>query len=129
MRKYLDVVAALIQKNDQYLICQRHDNDAYGGLWEFPGGTVEEGESFKEAVVREIKEELGVDVEVIEEISKFEDSDETLTINITLFSCKIISGKIMSLECKSAKFFDKEKVGQLKLAPADRKIFNYLISS
>lgn len=62
MKKELDVVAALIRKNNKILLCQRDKDDRYANLWEFPGGCVERNESYFEAIEREIKEELGFDV-------------------------------------------------------------------
>ena len=57
----LDVVAAIIESNGVFLACRR--NSDRGGLWEFPGGKVEEGELPREAVVREVREELGIEIE------------------------------------------------------------------
>ena len=58
----LNVVAAIIEKDGKYLITQRMADDDFGLLWEFPGGTVKEGESEPEGLRREIKEELGMEI-------------------------------------------------------------------
>jgi mutator protein MutT len=56
------VVAAVIQRNDQYLLCQRPAHKRHGGLWEFPGGKVHDGETDFDAISRELTEELEVGV-------------------------------------------------------------------
>ena len=62
MKQELEVVAALMCKDDKVLLCQRHKSDKYGDLWEFPGGTLEGAETPQEAIEREIEEELGLEV-------------------------------------------------------------------
>lgn len=64
-RRYIEVVAAVIEHDGLILACRRRPEKAAGGKWEFPGGKLEEGESASEALVREIQEELSVSIEVI----------------------------------------------------------------
>ena len=87
MKKELDVVAALIKKDSKILLCQRKSDDFYANLWEFPGGTVEENESYEQAIEREIAEELGIEVKAGRLVGKFYDEDENLKIKVFLFSC------------------------------------------
>ena len=126
MKKELDVVAALIEKETQFLLCQRKPDDRYGLLWEFPGGAVEAGESFKQAIQREIKEELNLVVEAKELLSEFFDQDQTLKIKIFLFRCQIKSGQPEALDCQGFGFFAFDQIEELDLAPADKKIYTYL---
>lgn len=58
------MVAGIIQKNGKYLIAQRKRSLNGGGFWEFPGGKVEPGENYSQALIRELKEELDIDVEL-----------------------------------------------------------------
>ncbi|UUT34504.1 (deoxy)nucleoside triphosphate pyrophosphohydrolase [Microbacterium elymi] len=60
----LDVVAAVIVDGDRILACRRREGKADAGRWEFPGGKVEPGESPAEALVREVREELGIDIRI-----------------------------------------------------------------
>ncbi|HJT25175.1 MAG TPA: NUDIX domain-containing protein, partial [bacterium] len=60
----LEVGAALIFKNGKFLITQRRDEDSFGGHWEMPGGKKEPTESLEECVIRELKEELDIEVEI-----------------------------------------------------------------
>lgn len=64
MTDYIDVTAAIIQKNDTVLIAQRNTEKHQGGMWEFPGGKIEQGESPEECLKRELQEEFHVDVEI-----------------------------------------------------------------
>ncbi|MFN3323134.1 MAG: (deoxy)nucleoside triphosphate pyrophosphohydrolase [Bryobacteraceae bacterium] len=66
------VVAALIELDGRYLIGQRHRRDRHAYKWEFPGGKVENGESPREALVRELREELGIEAVIGREISRYE---------------------------------------------------------
>ena len=126
MKKELDVVAALIKRDSKILLCQRNGDDHYASLWEFPGGTVEEGEDHKRAIEREIAEELGIKVEAEKLLGEFFDEDDSLKINVFLFSCKIRKGEPFRKDCQDFGFFTFEQAKGLNLAPVDRKIYNYL---
>ena len=125
-KKNLKVVAALIKKEDKLLLCQRKETDAFGLLWEFPGGKIEEAESHQEALKREIKEELNLSIEPgpLEEV--FEDQTQELSIEVFLYQTHEAGGRISCLECEDYGFFDLSQIAGLKLAPVDKKIFDYL---
>ena len=129
MKRELDVVAALIQKDGKLLLCQRKDGDRYGGLWEFPGGVVEEEEAFTQAIEREIEEELGIKVKAEKLLSEFFDEDENLRIKVFLFSCFIKEGRLSTKDCQDFGFFSLTEAEKIDLAPADKKILAYLKSS
>lgn len=126
MKKHLDVVAALIEKDDKVLLCQRNDHDAFGGLWEFPGGKLESNETYQEGVAREMKEELGIDCEVGDFVGEFSDEDKTLHIDIFLYRVIKYKNKIRCLDCKGFRWVTLEQASELDLAPADVKIVKYL---
>ena len=126
MKKELDVVAALIEEDGKYLLCQRKKEDRYGSLWEFPGGCLESNESFRQGIEREILEELGLEVTAGNFVGPFYDEDQTLIIKVYLFTCTISGGRPQALECKNFGFFSLDEMAQLDIAPVDRKIFYYL---
>ena len=70
MVKSTNVVAAIIKKNNQYLIVQRNKNKHLGLKWEFPGGKLYENENFEEALKREIQEELNITINIHEKIAE-----------------------------------------------------------
>ena len=124
-----DVVGALIERNGKYLVCKRMESDHFGSLWEFPGGKVEEGEGKKEALKREIKEELGVDVKVGDLVSTFEDEIPDMKIYVYLYNAFIQQGKPKCLECQDLKWASFNDLKELSLAPADKKIYLHLLSN
>jgi len=125
-KKELDVVAALIKKDNKILLCQRREDDAFGLLWEFPGGKVEKQESRQEALKREIKEELNLDIEVGFMLAVFEDETDSLKIRDWLFEVLHFKGEILCVECKASGFFSLDQIQKLSLAPVDRKIYKFL---
>ncbi|MBP7088780.1 MAG: (deoxy)nucleoside triphosphate pyrophosphohydrolase [Candidatus Omnitrophica bacterium] len=128
MKKEIDVVAALIKNKEKILLCQRKKDDSYGGLWEFPGGSVEEGENLSFAIKREIKEELDLAIEAVRLINDFTDESKDLKIKVFLFFCVIKSGEPKTIECQNFIFFTLDQIRHLDLAPVDKKIFDYIKS-
>jgi 8-oxo-dGTP diphosphatase len=141
MKKEIEVVAALIKRGRRFLLCQRKEDDAFGLLWEFPGGKVEEKEPLDYAIEREIKEELGVTIKAEGLLKDFYDEiNLTLStegsspksrkggarIRVYLFNCCIIEGRLNKKDCHDFGFFTLREIARLKLAPVDRKIFLYL---
>ena len=126
-KKELDVVAALIEQDGKFLLCQRKDEDHFGGLWEFPGGTVEQSETLTFAVEREIKEELDFNVKPSGGVLReFYDESDCLKIRVFLIRCSVESGVPKCKDCKDFGFFDLSETAELNLAPVDRKIFEFL---
>ncbi|MCF7908032.1 MAG: NUDIX domain-containing protein [Candidatus Omnitrophica bacterium] len=126
MKKELAVAAALIKRDSKFLLCQRNPHDCYSLLWEFPGGAIEAGETNKQAIEREIAEELGLKIEAKELVNEFFDEDQDLIIKIFLIRCQIKSGKPKALDCNDFGFFSFPEAEGLALAPADKKILAYL---
>ena len=126
-RKKLGVVAALIERGTQVLLCQRKEDDAFGLLWEFPGGAIERGEAPQAALRREIKEELGIDIAVGPLVDRFNDQIPTLEIDVHLYKVTGFQGEITALDCKAFTFCGLEEAKAKDLAPVDRKIVEYLL--
>ena len=93
-----EVVAALIWKGDQFMVCQRPAHKARGLLWEFVGGKVEPGETREEALVRECREELAVTVSVGDVFMEVTHQYPDLTVHLTLFHASILQGEPQMLE-------------------------------
>jgi len=120
-KKFLKVVAALIEKDNKILFAQRFEDDAYGSLWEFPGGTVEDAETDEQALRREIKEELGVEAEISEKIAAYSDESDILKIDVTLYKCNVLEGNPAAIDCNEICWTNANAAEELDLAPADRK--------
>ena len=87
-----DVVCAIIEREERFLIARRSSGRHLAHKWEFPGGKVEPGESEVEALRRELREELGVTVEMIERLTPVEHRYPDRSLRLIAFRCKIIEG-------------------------------------
>jgi (d)CTP diphosphatase len=116
MRK--DVVGALILQDGKILLAQRSCSDL-DGKWEFPGGKVETGESNEEALVREILEELGVDVTVTARAASNDFSVGQKLYSLHCYWCEIVSGEPLSNEHHSLVWVGGDELLSFDLAPAD----------
>lgn len=121
-----EVVAALIWDNNRFMICQRPAHKARGSLWEFVGGKVEPGESKKEALVRECREELGVTVDVGDIFMEVTHNYPDITVHLTLFSASIREGVPQKLEHQDIRWIAAEEIGQYAFCPADTEILEKL---
>ena len=125
-KKIIEVSAALIFRDGKLLITQRHAKAHLGGLWEFPGGKREAGETFEQCLVREIREELGVDIlvgDLFEEISH--DYPEK-SVHLKFFTCKIISGEPQPLDCAAVKWIGKDGLKTHPFPAADARLIERL---
>ncbi len=121
-----DVVGALIEKEGKYLVAQRKYDDTFGGLWEFPGGCIEEGETKEAALRREIKEELDLEIKVGPLFLMLTDEIPTLKINVYLFESRIIKGEPKTLDCQNVRWVSLDELKTLDFAPADKKALVWL---
>jgi mutator protein MutT len=111
------VVAAVIRRDDRYLVGRRPPEKRHGGLWEFPGGKVLRGESRLEAVTRELDEELGLEVVSLGALLlSVEDSGGSFVIE---FYETVVSGTPRALEHSEVGWFSADELARMDLAPAD----------
>lgn len=115
----VDVVAALIWKDDKFMICQRPKNKARGMLWEFVGGKVENGESRHDALIRECREELDIDIMVGDIFMEVDHVYPDITIHLILFNCSILHGVPRLLEHNDIRWITPEEISEYKFCPAD----------
>ena len=118
----IEVVAALIWRDEKFMICQRPENKARGLLWEFVGGKVEAGESKEAALVRECKEELDVILDVGETFMEITHEYPDITVHLTLFNATIANGEPRKIEHNDIKWITPDEVGKYKFCPADVEI-------
>ena len=116
--KTINVVAAVIFKDDKVFATQRGYGEFKDG-WEFPGGKVESGESPEEALRREIREELEVDVNVGDLIDTIEYDYPTFHLSMKCFACTIAGGSPHLLEYEAAKWLTSMQLGSVNWLPAD----------
>ena len=120
--KITEVVAALIWKNNKFMICQRPAHKARGLLWEFVGGKVEPGETKEQALIRECREELAITLSVgnvfMDVIHEYPD----LTVHLTLFNANIAEGKPQRLEHNDIQWITPSEISNYEFCPADKEI-------
>ncbi len=124
--KRLPVVAALIQKDGKILLARRPEGRARSGLWEFPGGKIEPEERPEEALYREIKEELGIEIKVGPILAEVEHDYPEIKIQLLCYEGEILRGTPVPLEGQKISWFRPNDIGNLELAPADRKLWQKL---
>jgi 8-oxo-dGTP diphosphatase len=120
----IPVLAAVIQRDGRYLVCQRPHEKRHGGLWEFPGGKQEDGEDHLATAKRELQEELGVGVNAVDApIFSVLDPGSRFLIE---FIPTLIEGEPMCLEHAALRWADEAELLSLELAPSDRRFVEFV---
>ena len=117
--KTIRVVAAVIHDNDQIFATARGYGEFKGG-WEFPGGKIEEAETAEQALVREIKEELDIDIQVGELIETIEYDYPKFHLSMDCFWCTIKNGQIQLKEAAEGRWLSHETIDDVDWLPADK---------
>ena len=121
-----EVVAALIWHGERPMTCQRPAHKARGMLWEFVGGKVEPGESKEQALVRECREELAVEVAVGDIFLEVTHTYPDITVHLTLFHASIAQGVPQKLEHNDIRYITVDEIPQYEFCPADEVILQKL---
>jgi 8-oxo-dGTP diphosphatase len=121
MVKKVDVVGAVIYDaaSKKFLVTMRDRKRMKGGLWEFPGGKIDKGESPEEALKREILEELNCEIKVAKLVEDYTYDYPELTVRFITYLCTIISGNPQLSEHEAMKWVIKEEIGTLNFPEAD----------
>ena len=124
--KTIEVVAAIIHKDGTYFATQRGYGE-FEGMWEFPGGKIEPGESHETALKREIQEELGADISVKGYLCTTNYDYPSFHLTMYCYLCNIISGEIELREHKDARWLKPETLNSVNWLPADMEIIKKLV--
>ena len=119
-----EVVAALIWDGGKFMICQRPAHKARGLLWEFVGGKVEPGETKRQALVRECREELAVTLDVGDVFMDVTHEYPDLTVHLTLFHAAIREGVPRKLEHNDIRWITVDEIDRYAFCPADEVILD-----
>lgn len=125
--KKIEVVAAILHRDGAYFATQRGYGE-FEGMWEFPGGKIEPGESRDIALKREIQEELGVDIVIEDLICTTEYDYPSFHLTMHCYLCSIASGEIELREHKSALWLTSDKLEDVAWLPADKEVIDKLKS-
>ena len=124
-KKQLEVVAGLVGRGDRFLICRRPMHKARGGQWEFAGGKVEPGETKRQALEREFREELDLALEVGEVLLDVKHEYPDLTVHLTLLQARPL-GEPRALEHSEIAWARMNEMHAYDLCPADRELVRLL---
>lgn len=125
----MEVVAAYINQDGKFLICQRPANKARGLFWEFAGGKIEAGETPQQALCRECREELGIEIEAGEIFAETTYKYPDITVHLSVLSAKILSGEPKLLEHAALKWIYPSEIKYYSFCPADTKILKKILSA
>ncbi|GAA0882868.1 (deoxy)nucleoside triphosphate pyrophosphohydrolase [Sphingobacterium siyangense subsp. cladoniae] len=123
----IKVVCGIIICNDEVLICRRKPEKSLGGYWEFPGGKVEDGESYEESLLRELIEELNLKVKIKQHFFDTVHHYDKGAIELISFICKAENIATESTDHDQLEWVKVENLLNWKLAPADIPIAKELI--
>ena len=119
----IEVVGAIIKDGGKYLVGQRASNKTQGGLWEFMGGKIESGETPEEALARECREELALEIEGARIIDSIIHEYPEKTIRLTLLECQPKAGSVpQALEHQSIRWVTPEEMRTMPFCPADAEL-------
>ena len=121
MKTILVVAVVLIDRDGRVLLSQRPSGKSMAGLWEFPGGKVENGEVPEEALIRELKEELGIDTwsSCLAPLSFASHSYEDFHLLMPVFDCRKWVGSPTPMEGQALKWVNRDKLKDYPMPPAD----------
>lgn len=120
---HYDVAAAVTMRNDgRILVARRRAADMLGGMWEFPGGKREQGETLPEALRRELQEEMGITVSVGEQLTVLKHAYTHFRVTLYAFLCRLTAGEPRCIECDDFCWATQEDIRALPMAVTDRKI-------
>lgn len=123
----IKVVAAIIRNNqNEIFIAQRNQNKSQGGLWEFPGGKIEPNETENQAIIREIKEELDMDITVIDKYTEIIYEYPDKIINLIVLNCQMNDNHYALLEHQDCVWTVPSNLKNYEFAPADKIIISKL---
>ena len=124
-----EVVAALIWDGDCFMICQRPAHKARGLLWEFVGGKLEPGENKEAALIRECREELGVELSVGDVFMEVLHAYPDITVRLTLFHATIAAGVPQRLEHEDIRWITPAEIPNYDFCPADVEILERIVKT
>jgi len=123
---HYDIVAGIIRKRGRILIDRRKPDGLLGGLWEFPGGKVEAGETLAQALRREVREELGIRIRVGKELIAVNHAYSHFRITLHAMECEYVSGKPRAIGCDGFKWVRPGELDAYAFPKANRKVIEAL---
>ena len=127
--KPIDVAAGLVFHQQKLLITQRLEGSHLAGLWEFPGGKREPGETFEDCLVRELREELDIEVALGQAFDEITHDYLGKTVHLKFFLCRLAKGEPRAIGCAAYEWATRESLGKRDFPPADERLLERLVDT
>jgi mutator protein MutT len=122
----IEVAAGLVFRSNRLLIAQRYSGSHLGGLWEFPGGKREPGETWEGCLARELLEELGIEVRVGQLVETIDHSYPEKLVHLRFFRCEWLRNEPRALGCGDFQWVERQELTQFSFPPADERLLQKL---
>ena len=127
IKPHYDVSAGIIWRDGHILIAQRRPEGLLGGLWEFPGGKKESGETLEVCLMREIREELDIEIAVEQPFMRIKHAYSHFRITLHTFHCRYVRGDPKTLQCAAFKWVKPEALSAYAFPRADQRVLQALL--
>jgi mutator protein MutT len=124
----IEAAIAIVARDGKILVCQRKDDDALGGYWEFPGGKCEDGETLEQCLARELREEVDIVAHPIARLTPIEHSYPHAQVRLHPFLCEHRAGEPKCLECQRAIWIDPMTLRDYQFPPANNPLTEEVIA-
>ena len=124
--KLVEVAAGLVFRQRRLLITQRFAGAHLGGKWEFPGGKRENGETFEACLARELREELGIEVEVGSLLESLTHAYPEKTVHLRFFKCRLLQNEPQAIGCPAFQWITREQLRDYPFPEADARLISLL---
>jgi 8-oxo-dGTP diphosphatase len=122
----IQVAAAIIEAGGRYLIAKRKPGTHLGGVWEFPGGKQEPGESLEACLRRELREELGIEITVPQPFKVIRHEYPDKTVELNFFRCSVAGGRPQPLGCEELRWVPADELSSVDFPAADQAVIQAL---
>ena len=127
--KRIEAAIAIVLKGGKILVCQRKDDDTFGGYWEFPGGKQEDGESLEQCLARELREELNIAARPTTLLDPIVHDYPEVLVRLHPFLCEHESGEPELLECQATRWIDPAELPNYRFPPANESLIEQILKS
>jgi 8-oxo-dGTP diphosphatase len=125
----IEVAAGIVFRDGRLLIAKRRPQDHLGGLWEFPGGKRQAGESYEDCLHRELREELGIEVHVGERIASISHDYPEKSVHLEFLLCRWIRHEPRAIGCSDLAWVQREQLANYSFPAADNQLLAMLTTN
>ena len=127
-QRRIDAAIALVVRGGKVLVCQRKDDDTFGGFWEFPGGKCESGETLHQCLARELREELAITARPVAQLTTVEHDYPQVLVRLHPFVCAHETGEVQHIECQASRWVEPEELREYRFPPANESLIEEAIA-